>query len=477
MRTDTSTGFLTDLIEKYKLNAPGYAVPTYAVDKCTIIRASLFDSDENCLDSITGSYFVGFQEKKTYQNIYTVSIVTSPENLFDEDIGIYVTGNTFQQFLKESTISRTDWLMWNSNYINSQIEWERKAYITVFDNLQNNVLSQTCGIRIKGGASRSLLPKSISCYSRKEYNGNNDFNVNIFQTDILPHEIVLFSGGNDNQFKLKDYFINYMEQDLNFATMDFIPCALFLDGEYWGMYYITEDYNADYIHDHYQVDKDNIIMIKNGELAVGQPDDWQKYEEMLSFTAEHDMSDIANYNQACDFIDMDSYIDYYAAQLYIARCADWPYSNYALWRTRDNDGSSYGDSKWRWMLFDVNFGGLDTDYLYMDTLSNILEVDPTFASLYQNEEFRRKFAKRLLYIGKEVFTPQKCNQFLNDYAQTLKEPISASNMRFYMDTKSDEFDQYISDLKTFFAKRYDVVWDFLVNNMGEEWLSENGIQK
>lgn len=482
-RTDTSTGFLPDLIDQYSWAAPNYAVPDYPVDKCTIIRASVFDSDGNCLDSITGIYFVGFRERSAYQNIYTVSIVTAPENLFDDDTGIYVTGNTFHQFLKND-LGKEDvwvtpyWWWWNANYSNRGIDWEREAFIALFDNHQNTVLSQECGIRIKGGGSRGKLPKSISCYAREIYNGSSRFNADIFQTDIFPHKLVLFSGGDDNHFKLKDYLANVMEQDLQFATMDFIPCAMFLDGEYWGMYYITEDYNSEYIHDHYQVSKNNVIMIKNNTLAEGtNEDDYQKYKEMRDFINEHDMSDTANYNHACDLIDIDSYIDYYAAQIYIARCVDWPGDNFALWRTRENDGSLYGDGKWRWMLFDVNSGGLSISSLSNDTLSYVLASDVTFSSLYQSEDFRRKFANRLLDIGRETFAPQKCNYFIDQYTQTLKEPIAASNMRFYMDEKYEEFDQNAADMKAFFIKRFDVVWNFLEDNMGEEWLSHNGIQK
>lgn len=483
-RTDTSTGFLTELIDQYTpYEAPGYTVPAYAVDKCTIIRASLFDSTGTCLDSITGTYFVGFQDRNAYKNIYTASIVTSPENLFDDDIGIYVTGNSFQQYLEEEfeidsgSCSDPHWWWWQSNYSNKGIEWEREAYITLFDEQHNMVLSQKCGIRIKGGGSRAQLPKSISCYAREIYNGNNRFNADIFQTNIAPQKIVLFAGGDDNRFKLKDYFVNVMEQNLNIATMDFIPCAMFLDGEYWGMYYIMEDYNAEYIHDHYQVDVNNIIMIKNGHLAEGNDEDYKKYREMITFIAEHDMTDTENYNRVCDFIDIDSYIDYYAAQIYIARYNDWPLRNYALWRTRDNDGSRYGDNKWRWMLFDVNSGGLSNENLSDDTLLYVLTKDHIFFSLYQNEEFRRKFAERLIYIGKEVFEPQKCNQFFDEYTQILKEPIAASNMRFYMNTQSDQFEQNVTDMKNFCDNRYDVVWNFLVKNMGEEWLSNNDIQK
>ena len=479
LRTDTSTGFLTDLIDQYVPWDPAsYTVPEYPVDKCTVIRASLFDDNGNCLDSVTGSYFVEFQEKEEYENIYTVSLVTSPENLFDHDTGIYVTGNIFEQFLTDSRDKETwAWCTWDANYFRRGHKWERAAHITLFDSRHRIVLDQNCGIRAKGAGSSGLLPRSFSCYAREEYNGSDYFDADIFQTDISSHKIVIFGGGQDNVFKAKDWLIHTLTQKLPFATMDFIPCALFLDGEYWGMYYISEDYDTEYINAHYQVAKDNIIMAKRGHaadiLAEGAEEDHQIYDEMFDFLCNNDMKNKSCYRRACELIDMDSYIDYYATEIYIAN-TDWPHKNFALWRARENDGSRYGDTKWRWMLFDVNYGmpsGVANNLAY------VLDVDAAFASLYQNENFRRQFARRLLTIGKEVFAPEKCNQLLDQYAQIMKRPLMASNKRFYMDEKSDEFDQYILDIKTFFEKRYDVVWNYLVQSMGEEWLSDNGIQK
>ena len=187
-RTDTSTGFLSSLIRKYSFPDYGYTVPRYPVDKCTVIRASLFDDTGDCLDSIAGTYFVGFQGRSAYQDIYTASLVTAPENLFDDDIGIYVTGNTFRQFsgeLPDESSEISPWWLWPSNYSNKGMDWERASYITLFDNHQNIVLSQKCGIRIKGGGSRATLPKSLSCYAREIYDGSNRFDANIFQTDSL----------------------------------------------------------------------------------------------------------------------------------------------------------------------------------------------------------------------------------------------------------------------------------------------------
>lgn len=439
-----------------------FAVPEYNIDKCNIVRASVFDKNGSCLDSITGVYFINLQDKTAYEGIYTASIVTDPANLFDAYSGIYVTGAMAQS---------------DANYLNRGRDWEREAAVTIFDSDHNTILTQDCGIRIKGGKSRHFAQKSFHCFARTEYNGSNVFQADLFQTNCYPHEFDFYAGGNDNAFKLKDYFANTLEQDLAFATMDFIPCAVFLNGEYWGIYYITENYGADYISKHYNVNPDNIIMVKANELDEGNDSDIDLYYDMKEFISYNYMFEPENYEKACDLIDIDSYIDYYAAQIYIARCADWPSSNFALWRTRKYDNSPYGDCKWRWMLYDVNYGGLELGLVDADTLENILNEDRMFYSLFQNEAFRCQFVQRIQYIGKEVYSPEQCDTFIDNYVQTMRTPLMESNRRFYMNTNSENFDQYVENMRGFFRYRYDNVWSLLVNHMGEEWLEQNGIQK
>ncbi len=483
-RTDTSTAFWTDMVDTYSGGNPGYTVPVYKVDKCNVIRASVFDREGQCLDTITGTYFIGFQNKSGYDGIYTASIVTDPDNLFGYENGIYVTGEAFDRLKKEIGSSQWEeypyapyWWWWTSNYSYRGFDWERPANVTIFDENRKIMLSDFCGIRIQGGGSRGKLPKSLGCYAREIYGRNDEFQTDLFRINQYPHKFVFFSGGDDNVFKLKDYMANTMEQGLAFATMDFIPCAVFLNGEYWGIYYVTENYNSDYISDHYHVKEDNVIMDKSGELAEGTEEDADLFQEAMQYIAFNDMSLEENYKQACKLIDIESYIDYYAAQIYIARYNDWPATNIAVWRTRKNDGSHYGDCRWRWMLFDVNSGGLSADQTDADTLLDTLMDDRVFYSLYLNQEFRVRFAKRLLYIGREIFNEENCRIFLDNYSETMREPIAQSNLRFYNEEKRDLFDDNVKNTGLFFEKRYEVVWNFMVNNMGEAWLEENGIQK
>lgn len=479
-RTDVSAGFLSDLIDEYSRSNPQYTVPDHNVDKCNIVRASAFDKEGNCIDSTVGIYFIGFQDKLGYEKMYTASIVTDPDNLFGYKTGIYTLGAVFDNYMETEWNQTNNWIhqcwwWWTSNYHEIGIEWEREASVAIFDEDRKLILSEDCGIRIQGGGSRGKLPKSIGCYARKTYGGSREFQTDLFSEKIYPHKFVFFSGGDDNVFKLKDYMANVLGQDLSFSTMDFIPCIVFLDGEYWGVYHIIENYNSDYISDHYNVDRDNVIMVKGGTLVEGNETDMVLFSEMQDFILNNDMSVEENYIKACNLIDIDSFIDYYAASIYIGRRGDWPKGNWAVWRTKDKDGSDYGDCRWRWMLFDVNSGSMDQ--MEMDAFSNVIEKDTVFSSIYQNEEFRIKFINRLLYIGSEVYSQEKCDIFLDTYAQKMKDPISVSNRRFYNDTKNEEFDQNVQAIRTFFSNRKDMIWNFIVNNAGEEWLNQNGIQK
>lgn len=439
-------------------NAAPYEAPDYLIDKCNVVRASLFDGEGNCLDSITGIYFVGFQDKSGYDGLYTASLVTAPENLFDPETGIYVEGADE-----------------NPNYKERGTDWEREASLTIFDDKHRQILTQNCGIRIKGGTSRRMAQKSIRCYARDEYCGDSKFQAELFHKGQLPHRIVFYSGGNDYFCKVKDPMIHELTDSLNFATMRFMPCVLFINGEYWGVYYLSEEYDDAYICDHYDVKKEDVVLIKAGILKEGEDADYDDYLAMKQFITEGDMSIPENYEAACQMVDIDSFIDYYATQIYIQRHEDWPSSNYALWKTREDEGSEFGDGRWRWMLFDVNSGGMDlTEY---DSLLEVLYDDGMFSSFYQNEEFRLRFAGRILYIGEEILNAENCGQFLKKHGETMRIPMMKSNERFYPAVQAQDFDDYLEWLATFFEERYDGVWNFLTENMGEEWLRQNGIEK
>jgi len=471
-RTDTSTGFLKDDIEKYSLNLvePNYISPTYGVEKCTVVRAISYDEQGESTEIVNKVYFVGEKEEKSYQNIGVMSIVTNPENLFNHKTGIYVTGKIYEDYANSEREHWAEkyWCHWPANYTQRGREWERVAWLDYFDVEGEHIWGQNAGIRIHGGGSRGFAEKSLNLYSRNEYGEKRVFSEDVFDSGYQAHKLVLFSGGDDVGSKLKDYLVNTLSQELNIATMDFTPCALFLDGEYWGVYYLTEAYDKDYIKFHYNVN--NAIMIKNGQLEEGFNSGLKKYQDMVAFLEENDMSKKENYEKACELIDVDSYIDYYASLIYVGRSGDWPKTNVALWRSDTVSGRQYEDGRWRFMVFDVNSSGsVGSTHREEDTLRKTIEIDGGFQSLLKNSEFKKKFCMRLMDIGNVVYQEERVSQFIDEYIEIMSTSMKENNRRFYGEEDSEnKFSDDVNDVKNFFIGRQEVVLHSINQNFDFE---------
>lgn len=456
IRTDVSTGFDKEEIEKISSDYPGYQVPDYKIDKATIVRAVSCDELGNYSEVKTASYFVGLSGKDRYKGMKILSVVTDPDNLFDYETGIYVTGKTYDEYVDKYRGSgeyywrEEFWGFWYANYRNRGMKWERKADCQFFDETGNLELSQKCGIRIHGGVSRGYNPKSLNIYARKEYDGNKTFQADLFGTGYYPDAVTLFQGGNDVRTKAKDYVVSAAVKDLNIATMSYVPYVLFLDGEYWGVYWLNEKYDANYFSYYYDVKKDNIIMVKDGELAAGEEDDLKYYSKMYEFCSQTDVRDNENYARVCEMIDIDSYIDYYAVMLYIGRCGDWPWLNYGLWRVKKTENTPYGDGKWRWVVFDLNSPGFSID---LDSIEYVMEHDEMFNNLMTNAAFRTKLIDRIREVADTTFDDDIMNDILAEYQNFISEPMRENDKRFFGDDSLSIFCEEIEELKDFFIKR------------------------
>lgn len=116
---------------------------------------------------------------------------------------------------------------------------------------------------MKGASTRTYLQKSMRLIARAEYGTKS------IKADLIPDNMksddsgpitsyksfVLRNGGNDNGFsKMRDPVLQSLVADRAFDTQASAPCVVFVDGEYWGLYAITEDYSDKYIEANYGID-------------------------------------------------------------------------------------------------------------------------------------------------------------------------------------------------------------------------------
>ncbi len=53
-----------------------------------------------------------------------------------------------------------------------------------------------------------------------------------------------------------------VQEDFELAVMDSQPCVVYINGEYFGLYYLREKINEAYFEAHDGIDADNVTIIK-----------------------------------------------------------------------------------------------------------------------------------------------------------------------------------------------------------------------
>lgn len=462
---DNIYSMIEEISVYYKEDATGkenpYKAPNYKIDKCIPLRVATFNKKGEKKSEDAYTYWVGYKDKDGYENVYSVSVITDPSNFFDYEKGIYVNGRIFDEYLKREKYSSV-LHGWEANYNERGLDWERPAYFSVFDEERKLLYDSNAGVRIQGKGSRKNAQKSLGLYAREEYSGSNNFETSFFGRSKGTEKIKLSGSGQDEFLKLKDWLVSSLiaESDLKIATQQMIPANVFIDGEYWGVYYITECFNADYVESHYGVDKDNVIIVSAMELVEGEEGDKETYYDITynfarQYGAEGDLLDhITTY-----YIDLDSYVDFYAVELFIGNM-DWPLKNAACWRARETGNGEYNDGRFRWMIFDVNYA-YTLENVESDILSKAIKEDALFNALMQNPIFQKKIYNRVEYISEQVFSSNNIDKYIGAWKEEMEVPVKKSNFRFTGEEKGDFINEKLDTIQYFCEHR----GDYLLNQL------------
>lgn len=466
-------------------------VPNKRVTKGTVVRAVAVLPDGTSTEIINGTYFVGVNRKAKYGELPIISLITDPVNLFDWETGIYTTGKTYADFLAAdpANASVPGWQA-QGNFSNRGRDWERPVNAELLSVDGQSAFQLDFGMRIKGGASRNELQKSLRLIARKDYGSS------VLSYELIPgnlrsdgsglitsyHTFVLRNGGNDcNYAKIRDPYLELLVSHRRMDTMQFTPCVVFLDGEFWGIYTITEHYDDWYLAENYGIDRKNAVMVKCGELEEGQEGDLELFYEMYDYITGNDMQIDACYQKAASLLDLGSFLEYCAFQFYIYN-EDTLFhnNNWAMWRVRETDpDAEWCDGVWRMMLYDTDFStGLyqeGSTYGVNNLLPFLTEAKKEqeerlserhplelLLSLLQNDDFRKSFILTMCDMRNTDFCPDIALPLLDTVSQPYRIAASESIQRFGPDwvvlwnDPETYYDARLKDIATFLTGRYRV---------------------
>ena len=435
--------------------------------KAVIIRAAAQMPDGSLGPTVTNTYFVKTNLIKKYNHATVISLVTNPDNLFDYEYGILVKGQKYEDHLSDNELAQP----WEAiaNYSQKGKEWERPATIQIFDDSNKITIEAPCGIRVHGSASRVYSQRSFNIYFRKKYGQKNlSYNIIPNNKDIKGDNIttydsfVLRNGGNDTEYlKFKDAAIQSLLEGQNYTTQKSRLAILFINGEYYGVFNLTEKYTDTYIESHYGINADNVVIFKEGELEEGNEDDTKLYDELMSYVNKN-MKDASVWESFQQIVDVDSMAAYYASEIYIGN-ADWDeISNYQLWRSRTADGTAYGDAKWRWMLYDTEY----STYLYnqpktapdFNTLEYALTsgLFPLFSSVIKNDSFKKLFIAKLDNLT-STLSPSNVKQTIEKYFEEWQPFYDDYRNRFITSSGCYEMHQCADEVVKYFSNRVEMI--------------------
>lgn len=468
---------------KYDYNSKSFESTVKApdnsdVDKCTVIKAAAESDDGSYSQSFTQTFYIGTPEEHIQglkescevsgTTLAVVSISMDYDDLFDSKKGIYVKGDIFDKAFEEyldsgEKIDDETARQLDANYKQKGREWERECHIDFFEFSADSAelaLSQDCGIRIQGNYSRSDLQKGFRLFARKDY-GDNKFRYPVFGDSLKDisgktidnfKTLVLRAGGNCAfTAKFNDTYWQELVSSLDCTTKASRPCVVYLNGEYWGVYVLEEDYSDNYFEDHFGVVKENVAVYKGdaeslelgyaldeGTLPEGETDESYYFNELNEFFSTHnDLTDQKDYEEFSKLVDIESARDYFLAQIWINNKWDWPGKNWSMWKTTETDPSNeYADGRWRFMFYDMEFGGVSGGG---DAYTNTIKEDNykpqglldkntdnpavlCYAYLMTNEDFRNDFNSRLLEMSEGVFEKENALKVLDGYTAAY-EPL------------------------------------------------------
>lgn len=392
-------------IHQVQISLPDLHYPSDPDDvpKAIVIRAAAFDTDgQQVSDVITHSYFI-HALTPDHAELPVLSICADHGSLFDPDTGIFVPGVHWDS---------SDPL-WTGNYYQRGSDWERDVHVEFYENPTNAGFRQNAGLRTHGGNSRRFTQKGLRLYARSDY-GTSRFNhalfpekpIASFKRLVVRPFMSSWSGAGT-----EDVLAHRTAMPTGAEALGTRPVILYVNGEYWGIYFLQERLDHRYIGDNHGLDPDDVDMVENwaGLVAQGQNSD---FLALYSFIEQHDLADAANYEVVEGWMDIDNFIDYQLLEIFLANY-DWPDNNMKCWRDRNPGG------KWRWVFFDGDAGfqncGFDGFGHALDTAGQGWPTNPQatlfLRRLMENDSFADRFFDRLeqllnTHFSTDAVTPE-----------------------------------------------------------------------
>lgn len=424
--------------------------------KTTVLRCVVYDKAGKIIAENGTTYFID----KPETDLAIISVGIDPYRLFDPVKGWFVPG---------PKANKVNWKMPGANFWTHD---EFAGHLDLFEPDGRSIFHGKVGYRLFGGMSRLHPQKSLSASWRKRY-GSKRLEYPLFGAGELSSfkYLVFRNGGSDwSRTHFRDAMMSDLLKDKSWDLEHQAnrPALLYINGKYWGLYYIREKINRTFVADHRGIDRDSLDLLEHQSgVKAGSDRGYKQLLELLNdacYFANHnssrqlnDMRLMANVEAN---MDIDNFMRLQIAQMYFDnRDAGGNIRFYRPW-----SADKYGQQQWRWILYDLDYGfGLhDPEAYAFNTLALHTAADgpewpnPPWSTFIQrclltNDNYQKLFVNRSLDYLQTDFREEAVKKEIDRHANNLRPEMPRALKRWKLSL--DKWETQIDRLHTFAERR------------------------
>lgn len=318
--------------------------------------------------------------------------------------------------------------------------------------------------KLSGMDSRKEPQKSISIYLRKRYGQSSvtypffDLNYQTFSSILLRN-----AGEDPKDVRIMDVALTRtLKGEMDIDMQDYRPVVVYLNGNYYGIYNLREKLNGDYVESKFNIDNDDIDLMKYSTPVKGSSSD---YNKLVNYIKTHNVANKDVYEYLKSQIDIQEVINYWIVESFYGNT---DLGNIRYWKS-DN-------GKWRYMLYDLDWSlwNMNLDMAY--PIKNVKVPAATYLSssltivrnLYKNSEFKDLYLKSLAKYLKETFKPERIHKIIDELVYEIEEEMPYHIKRWGSSyPRLNSMDRWKSNIKTLknnITNRYNKVISNLQSN-------------
>jgi hypothetical protein len=339
---------------------------------------------------------------------------------------------------------------WTEKYI-------KPAHVEFFD-LNGQGFEIGAGLKLFGGSTRGHAKKSYELKFKKVY-GAAKLKYQVFDDvdSAIFDSLVLRTGSQD---EMGNYSKKAIIRDLvgtslvkEYTKVDvqaYKPIALYLNGDYWGLYFIREKIDETLVANHYNVpaDKDKTDLLRiDGQVKSGSR---TNYNKLISYISNHSMSNDTYYEEVAKQVDIENLCDFWIAETWV--------TNNDIVNVRYFSNPDVDNGKWKFIFYDLDSAFYNVNLNYYNFSTNASGMTPSHFStfllrnLMKNSKFKETYLERLSYNLKNTWSTDNVLKKIDEIIDEISKDEIKRNMERWNKSYS-EWEKNVEFVRDYARKR------------------------